>query len=186
MNLDQDFFQISKFSEDQKKRFSPEMEHFFSPNSSRDLRADAQQSQIIGRDADEDHTQIVGGYTVKLLGECIPPSPRVSTPLASPNCLFPCGSFKTVAFVFLGPIENSQKSRPIWRVELFFFEISRELEVKQTTPIWRDNLSFSFFLRSTENLELVRAWSFIFGIVSGDQHQFAQFCGSTCKNICPS
>ena len=62
---------------------SPEMEHFFSPNSgedqkqkqvftrngtlflSTDLRSDAHQSQIIGGDADEDHTQIVGGYTVK-------------------------------------------------------------------------------------------------------------------------
>ena len=60
---------------------SPEMEHFFSPNSGEDqkkvftrngtlflstyLRSDAHQSQIIGGDADEDHTQIVGGYTVK-------------------------------------------------------------------------------------------------------------------------
>ena len=33
MNLDQDFFQVSKLSEDQKKRSSPEMEHFFSQNS---------------------------------------------------------------------------------------------------------------------------------------------------------
>ena len=62
------------------------MEHFFYPNSgedqkkkvftrngtlflSTDLRSDAHQSQIIGGDADEDHTQIVGGYTVKLLGD---------------------------------------------------------------------------------------------------------------------
>ena len=37
------------------------MEHFFSPNLSRDLRSDAHQSQIIGGDADEDHTQIIGG-----------------------------------------------------------------------------------------------------------------------------
>ena len=39
------------------------MEHF-SPNSSTDLRSlrsDAHQSQIIGGDAGEDHTQIVGG-----------------------------------------------------------------------------------------------------------------------------
>ena len=42
---------------------------------STDLRSDAHQSQIIGGDADEDHTQIVGGYTVKLLGGYIPPSP---------------------------------------------------------------------------------------------------------------
>ena len=69
------------------------MEHFFSPNSgedqkqkkdvhqkwntflSTDLRSNAHQSQIIGRVADEDHTQIVGGYTVKLLGGYIPPFP---------------------------------------------------------------------------------------------------------------
>ena len=34
-----------------------------------------------GGGADEDHTQIIGGDTVKLLGEYIPPSPRVSAPL---------------------------------------------------------------------------------------------------------
>ena len=37
------------------------MEHLFSPNSSTDLRSDAHHSQLIGGDADEDHTQIVGG-----------------------------------------------------------------------------------------------------------------------------
>ena len=81
MNLDQDFFQVTKFIEDQKKKVfirngtlfspnsgenqkktsSPEMEPFFSLNSSTDLRSDAHQSQIIGGDAGEDHTQIVGG-----------------------------------------------------------------------------------------------------------------------------
>ena len=44
------------------------MEHFFFPNSSGDLRSGAHQSQIIGGDADVDHTQIIGGYAVKLLG----------------------------------------------------------------------------------------------------------------------
>ena len=48
------------------------MEHLFSPNSRTDLRSDAHQSQIIGGDADDDHTQIVGGDTVKLLGGYIP------------------------------------------------------------------------------------------------------------------
>ena len=39
MNLDQDFFQVSKLSEHQKKkRSSPEMEHFFSPNSGEDQK----------------------------------------------------------------------------------------------------------------------------------------------------
>ena len=42
------------------------MEHFFTPNSSADLRSDGHHSQIIGGDADEDHNQIVKGYTVKL------------------------------------------------------------------------------------------------------------------------
>ena len=37
------------------------MEHFFSPNSSGDLRSNAHRSQIIGGDADEAHTQIIGG-----------------------------------------------------------------------------------------------------------------------------
>ena len=51
------------------------MEHLFSSNSGTDLRSDAHQNQIIGGDGDEDHTQIVGGDTVKLLGGYIPPSP---------------------------------------------------------------------------------------------------------------
>ena len=60
---------------------------------STDLRSDAHQSQIIGGDADEDHTQIVGGYTVKLLGRNIFPSPprfgntAIDPPLAcQPKC----------------------------------------------------------------------------------------------------
>ena len=47
----------------------------FSPNSGGDLRSDAYQSQIIGGDADVDHTQIIGGDTVKLLGRIHPPIP---------------------------------------------------------------------------------------------------------------
>ena len=113
-NLDHDFVQVSKLSEDQKTehffpqiqvktkkkkvftkngtlfspnsdedqkkiRSSPKVEHFFSPNSSGDLRSHAHQSQIIGGDADEDHTQIIGGDTVKLF----PHPSRVS---ASPDC----------------------------------------------------------------------------------------------------
>ena len=77
MNLDQDFFQVSKLSEDQKKGLHQKWNTFLST----DQRSDAHQSQIIGGDADEDHTQIVRGYTVKLLGGYIPPSPLVSAPL---------------------------------------------------------------------------------------------------------
>ena len=53
----------------------------FFPNSGGDLRSDAHQSQIIGKDADVDHTQIIGGNTVKLLGGMYPPSsPGFGTP----------------------------------------------------------------------------------------------------------
>ena len=63
------------------------MEHFFPriqvktkkkiffPNSSTDLRLDAHQSQIIGGDADEDHTQIVGGIQSNYCGDISSPSP---------------------------------------------------------------------------------------------------------------
>ena len=47
----------------------------FSPNSSGDLRSDAHRSQIFGGDADEDHTQIIGGY--------IPPG--FGTPVEGPE-----------------------------------------------------------------------------------------------------
>ena len=57
------------------------MEHFFSPNSSTDLRSDAHQSQIIGGDADVDYTQLFGGIQSNYWGGYIPPSPRVSAPL---------------------------------------------------------------------------------------------------------
>ena len=59
--------------EDQKKVFSRNGT-LFSSNSSTDLRSDEHQSQIIGGDVDEDHTQIVWGDTVKLLGG-YPPHP---------------------------------------------------------------------------------------------------------------
>ena len=58
--------------EDQKKRSSPEMEHLYSPNSKTDLCSDAHQSQIIVGDADEDHTQIVGGIQSNYWGDISP------------------------------------------------------------------------------------------------------------------
>ena len=51
---------FSRFQVKKKKVFTKKGT-FFSPNSSGDLRSDAHQSQIIGWDADVDHTQIVGG-----------------------------------------------------------------------------------------------------------------------------
>ena len=69
MNLDHDFFQVSKLSEDQKKIFTKIGKPFF-PNLSEDQRSDADQSQIIG------------GDTFKLLEGIYPPSspPGFGTP----------------------------------------------------------------------------------------------------------
>ena len=58
-----------------KKGSSPKMEQFFSPNSSGHLRSDVQQTQIVGGNANRDHTQLIGGDTAKLLGGYIPPIP---------------------------------------------------------------------------------------------------------------
>ena len=82
MNLDQDFFQVTKLSEDKKNVFTRNGT-LFSPNSSTDLRSYAHQNQIIkiiGGDAGEDHTQIVGGIQSNYWG--IHPLPRVSAPLS--------------------------------------------------------------------------------------------------------
>ena len=81
MNLDHDFAQVSKLSKDQKKRVFTKNRTLFSRNSSAHLRSDAHQSQIIGRDANVDNTQTIGGNTVKLLGGYISRLPRVSAPL---------------------------------------------------------------------------------------------------------
>ena len=62
----------------------------FSPNSGVDLRPDAHQSQIIGEDADVDHTQIIGEDTVKLLGRIYPPG--FGTPAYSLNLPKPLNS----------------------------------------------------------------------------------------------
>ena len=67
------FFSPNSGEDIKKKRSSPNMEHFFSPNSSGDLRSDAHQSQIIGGDADGEHTQFIRGDRVKLFGGTIPP-----------------------------------------------------------------------------------------------------------------
>ena len=48
------------------------MEHFFFFNSSGHLRSNAHQSQIIGWDANVDHTQTIGRDAVKLLGGIYP------------------------------------------------------------------------------------------------------------------
>ena len=60
---------------DQKKKVFPKNGTLFYRNSSGHLRSDAHQRQIIGGDADVDHTQSIGGDTVKLLRGIYPPIP---------------------------------------------------------------------------------------------------------------
>ena len=80
INLDHNFFSGEQIKLRPKKRSSPKMEHFFSPNSSEDLRSAADQSQIIGGDADEDHPQIIRRDTVKLWGDISPIPPGFRHP----------------------------------------------------------------------------------------------------------
>ena len=51
------------------------MEHFFSPNSSTNLRLNAHQSQIIGGDADKDILKLLGRMQSNYWGEYILPTP---------------------------------------------------------------------------------------------------------------
>ena len=92
MKLDHDFFHVSKLSEDQKKGLHQKLKEFLSPKSRGDQRkgpniiqpSDANHTQIIGGDADVDHSQITGRIQSNLLGGYIPllPPHRVSAPLA--------------------------------------------------------------------------------------------------------
>ena len=66
--------------EDQKKRSSPKMEHSFPPNSSGHLHLDAHQSQIIGGDADVNHTQTIGGIQSNYWGNISPHPPGFRHP----------------------------------------------------------------------------------------------------------
>ena len=61
--------------EDEKKKVFTNNGALFSPNSGEDLRSDAYQSQIIGGDADDDHTQIIGGGYSQIIGGIHPPIP---------------------------------------------------------------------------------------------------------------
>ena len=76
MNLDRDFAQMSKLSEDQKKKkVFTKNETLFCPKSSEHLRSDAHQCQIIGGDADVDHTQTIRGRQSNYWRDIYPPIP---------------------------------------------------------------------------------------------------------------
>ena len=74
------FFSKFRWRPNKKKGLYQERNTFFSPISSGDLHSESHQNQIIGADADEDHTQIIGGDTAKLLGGIYPPIPPPPPP----------------------------------------------------------------------------------------------------------
>ena len=75
MNLDREFVQVSKVSEDQKKDLHQKWNTFSRINSSGHLRSNTHLSQIIGGDADVNHTQTIWG-------DISPLPPRVLAPLS--------------------------------------------------------------------------------------------------------
>ena len=72
MNLDQDFFQASKLSEDQKKKSSPEMEHFFQVVTCAQMHTRVKLLEGMQMKA---ILKLLGGIQSNYWGGYIPPSP---------------------------------------------------------------------------------------------------------------
>ena len=83
------FFSPNSGKDQKKKKVFTKNGTLFSPNSGGHLRSDAHKSQIIGGDADINHTQTIGEDTVKLFSapEFRQLFPRVSAPLQSKQSL---------------------------------------------------------------------------------------------------
>ena len=81
MNLDHDFFQVSKSSEDQKKGFHLKKENFV-PQILVETCTQMHTKVKLLEDAGADYTQFIGGDTVKLGGYIYPSPPWVSAPLS--------------------------------------------------------------------------------------------------------
>ena len=122
------------------------MEQFLSPNSGRDLRSDPHQSQIIGGDADEDHTQIIGGDTVKLLGGNIPPSlPYFGTPaqtsISPPNYIV-CFQFFNFKLLL-----NSQRTIVVIKVSCY--KINNAVKIAYAIQNKQNEISKSIYSSNT-------------------------------------
>ena len=83
MNLDHDFFQESKLSEDQKLRSSPKEGKLCSPNCSGDQRSNAHQSQIIRGMQMQTILKLLEKIQSNYWGDIYPhpPSPGFDTPV---------------------------------------------------------------------------------------------------------
>ena len=75
MNLDHNFFQVSKLSEDQKIRSSPKEGKLCSPNCSGELRSIAHQNQIIGGMQMQTILKLLGEVQSNYWGKYIPIPP---------------------------------------------------------------------------------------------------------------
>ena len=115
MNLDHDFDQVSKLSEDRKKRSSLKMEHF--PNSGEVQKKGLHQKwnsffpRIQVDTYAQMHTRVklLGGDTVKLLGDISSHTPRVLAPLELSFLWFKaakCKGIKGVTFFLLKGHQN--------------------------------------------------------------------------------
>ena len=82
MNLDHDFFQVSKLSEDQKKGLHLKKENFV-PQILVETCAQMHTKVKLLGDAGADYTQIIGGDTVKSRGYISPSPPWVLAPLSA-------------------------------------------------------------------------------------------------------
>ena len=75
MNLDHDFVQVSKLSEDKKKEVFTKSGTIFFPELKWTPTLRCTPESNYWGEADVDHTQAIGGDTAKLLGEVYPPIP---------------------------------------------------------------------------------------------------------------
>ena len=73
-------FSPNSSEEQKKKRLHQKWNTFFPPNSSEDLRSDANQSRTTGGYADVDHTQTIWGIQSNYWGDISPIPPGFGTP----------------------------------------------------------------------------------------------------------
>ena len=145
INLDLDFFQVSKSSEDRKKKSSPKIKHFFSPNSGGNQRSDAHRSQIFGGVAQmKTILKLLGGCR-QIIGGYISPSPRVSVSLLSK---------KLVLFPFFRESKTN-----LVQIGLFFFVHFLSSGGTILPNFWKARLDFSLYC----NISLLH-WSFSLAI----------------------
>ena len=75
MNLDHDFVQVSKLSEEPPKKGLHQKWNTFFPRIQVDTYAQMYtRVKLLGGGADVDHTQIIGGYS-QIIGRIYPPHP---------------------------------------------------------------------------------------------------------------